>query len=93
MEMARPGALTSAQPLPGARAIDPAALRRIEQPVGVPTLLIWGDHDPHAQVDLTRDLPMWATHGRVAHLPDAGHFSHQEEPERVNQLLTDFLAS
>ncbi len=94
MEMARPGALTSA--LNYYRALvrlTPAALRRMEQPVGVPTLLIWGDHDPYAQVELTRDLPMWATHGRVAHLPDEGHFSHQEEPERVNQLLTDFLAS
>jgi pimeloyl-ACP methyl ester carboxylesterase len=93
-EMARPGALTGA--LNYYRALlrlSPATLQRLAQPVGVPTLLIWGDHDPYAQVELTRDFPSWATGGRLVHLPEAGHFSHQEEPERVNQLLMEWLTS
>jgi epoxide hydrolase 4 len=29
---------------------------------------------------------------RVERLPDASHWVHHDEAERVNQLLTDFLA-
>jgi epoxide hydrolase 4 len=92
-EMARPAALTSG--LNYYRALvglPPADLLRLEQPVRVPTLLIWGDRDPYAHRGLTRHFSRWATAGRLVHLPDAGHFSHQEEPERVNQLLIEWLA-
>jgi pimeloyl-ACP methyl ester carboxylesterase len=61
--------------------------------VSVPTLLIWGDQDPYAQVELTLHFSTWATRGRIEHLPSAGHFSHQEQPERVNQLLTEWLTA
>jgi pimeloyl-ACP methyl ester carboxylesterase len=93
-EMARPGVLTST--LNYYRAVvrlGPTALHRLERPVTVPTLLIWGDRDPYLDVQLTRDFPRWAQDGRLVHLPQAGHFSHQEEPEPVNQLLTDWLAA
>ncbi|MBV9168625.1 MAG: alpha/beta fold hydrolase [Chloroflexi bacterium] len=93
-EMTRPGALTSG--LNYYRALvrlRPADLRRLEQPVSVPTLLIWGDQDPYIDVRLTRDFLRWAPAGRLVHLPEAGHFSHQEEPARVNQLLIEWLAA
>jgi epoxide hydrolase 4 len=93
-EMARPGTLTCA--LNYYRALvrlEPAARRRLERTVSVPTVLIWGDQDPYAQVGLTREFAAWASAGRLVHLPAAGHFSHQEEPERVNQLLTGWLVS
>jgi pimeloyl-ACP methyl ester carboxylesterase len=93
-EMARPGALTAG--LNYYRAVmrlEPAVLGRLAQTVRVPTLLIWGDNDPYAQVELVRDFPSWASAGRLEHLPNAGHFSHQEEPERVNQLLGEWLAA
>jgi pimeloyl-ACP methyl ester carboxylesterase len=93
-EMQRPGALTSALNYYRALArLSREALGRLQRPVTVPTLLIWGDRDPYADVSLTRDFPAWASHGRIEHLPEAGHFAHQEEWQRVNHLLLDWLAA
>lgn len=57
----------------------------------IPSLLIWGDADPI--------IP--AAHGEAAHaampgsrlsvLPGVGHFPQTEEPERVVEILTEFL--
>jgi epoxide hydrolase 4 len=91
-EMARPGALPAA--INYYRALlrlTPAALDRLSHPVRVPTLLIWGDRDPYAAVELTRGFSQWALSGEVVHLPQAGHFSHQEEPERVSNQLAEWL--
>jgi pimeloyl-ACP methyl ester carboxylesterase len=58
---------------------------------GMPTLLIWGEHD--------RVLPV--RHGHLAHacmpgsklevFEDVGHFPHQADPDRFIELLTDFI--
>jgi epoxide hydrolase 4 len=63
------------------------------RPVSAPTLVIWGQRDrylgpklaePHAE-----DVPNL---DRVERLPDASHWVHHDEAERVNELLVDFLA-
>lgn len=58
---------------------------------GMPTLLIWG----------SRDSTIPLEHGRIAHaampgselevFDGAGHFPHLQFPERVLEVLTDFL--
>jgi epoxide hydrolase 4 len=62
------------------------------RPVTAPTLVIWGEGDrylgrtlaePHAE-----DVPNL---DRVERLPDASHWVHHDEAERVNELLVDFL--
>ena len=66
-----------------------AALR----PLKAPTLVIWGDHDGYLGSDLAEpehdDVPNL---DRVEHLPDASHWVHHDEAERVTQLLIDFFA-
>jgi pimeloyl-ACP methyl ester carboxylesterase len=66
-----------------------AALR----PVKAPTLVIWGQRDRFLGEDLAEpdreDVPNL---DRVERLPDASHWVHHDEHERVNQLLTDFFA-
>ena len=77
--------------------IDPRGQRvdardRLYLSEGVPTMLIWGEKD--------RVIPM--THGQQAHelmphsrfeiLPGAGHFSHNDHPERFVALLSEFIA-
>jgi epoxide hydrolase 4 len=63
-------------------------VRRID----APTLVIWGEGDrylgrklaePHAE-----DVPNL---DRVERLPNASHWVHHDEAERVNELLVDFL--
>jgi pimeloyl-ACP methyl ester carboxylesterase len=66
-----------------------AALR----PISAPTLVIWGERDRYLGPELAEpehdDVPNL---DRVERLPDASHWVHHDEHERVNQLLTDFFA-
>ena len=66
-----------------------AALR----PITAPTLVIWGQRDHYLGPELAEpdhdDVPNL---DRVERLPDASHWVHHDEAERVNQLLTDFFA-
>ncbi len=66
-----------------------AALR----PILAPTLVIWGERDRYLGPDLAEpdhgDVPNL---DRVERLPDASHWVHHDEAERVTQLLTDFFA-
>jgi epoxide hydrolase 4 len=66
-----------------------AALR----PISAPTLVIWGQRDRYLGEELAEpdrdDVPNL---DRVERLPDASHWVHHDEAERVNQLLIDFFA-
>jgi pimeloyl-ACP methyl ester carboxylesterase len=66
-----------------------AALR----PVKAPTLVIWGERDGYLTPGLAEpdrdDVPNL---DRVERLPDASHWVHHDEAERVTQLLADFFA-
>ena len=66
-----------------------AALR----PVNAPTLVIWGQRDRYLGPELAEpdhdDVPNLA---RVERLPDASHWVHHDEHERVSELLADFFA-
>jgi len=62
------------------------------RPVDAPTLVIWGQRDRHLSAELAEperaDVPNLE---RVVRLPEASHWVHQDEPERVSQLLVDFF--
>jgi pimeloyl-ACP methyl ester carboxylesterase len=66
-----------------------AALR----PIKAPTLIIWGERDRYLDPELAEpdraDVPNL---DRVERLPDASHWVHHDEHERVTQLLSDFFA-
>jgi pimeloyl-ACP methyl ester carboxylesterase len=63
------------------------------RPIQAPTLVIWGQRDRYLGPELAEpdrdDVPNL---DRVARLPDASHWVHHDEPERVTQLLIDFFA-
>jgi pimeloyl-ACP methyl ester carboxylesterase len=62
-------------------------------PINAPTLVIWGERDRYLGPELAEpdhdDVPGL---DRVERLPDASHWVHHDEAERVNQLLIDFFA-
>jgi pimeloyl-ACP methyl ester carboxylesterase len=62
-------------------------------PISAPTLAIWGERDrylgPVMREPDRKDVPNLE---RVEQLPGASHWVHHDEPDRVNQLLTDFFA-
>jgi epoxide hydrolase 4 len=62
-------------------------------PVKAPTLVIWGQRDAYLGEELAEpehdDVPNLE---RVERLPEASHWVHHDEAERVTQLLTEFFA-
>ncbi|WP_233517536.1 alpha/beta fold hydrolase [Geodermatophilus marinus] len=70
---------------------DPRLLRRALAGVDVPVLLLHGDRDRLVPVSVARDLarryPAW----RYEELPGVGHVPQLEVPERVAELILDWL--
>jgi len=90
--MSKPGAMTAA--LNYYRQL----LRHLPEPatretthVSVPTLLIWGEQDNALGIELTTGLEQWVDDIQVKRIPDSGHWVQQEQPDKVNQLMLDFL--
>jgi epoxide hydrolase 4 len=63
------------------------------RPVDAPTLVIWGQRDKHLGAELAEpDHPDVPNLERVVRLPEASHWVHQDEPERVSELLVEFFS-
>jgi len=64
------------------------------RPISAPTLVIWGQRDGYLGSDLAEpehdDVPNLQG---VERLPDASHWVHHDEAERVNELLIDFFSA
>ena len=82
---------TLARALLGSRAHYQSLLDRIDALRKIPVLIIWGMKDsafkPH-QLDRWQSL---LPHAKVARIEGAGHWPHEEEPERVIEELRCFL--
>jgi pimeloyl-ACP methyl ester carboxylesterase len=92
LALSRPGALTAA--INYYRALFRYTPRRLlgrMPPITVPTLLIWGEQDRYLGLALTEGLDRWVPGLRVERIADASHWVQADAPERVNQLLLDFL--
>jgi pimeloyl-ACP methyl ester carboxylesterase len=59
----------------------------------VPTMVVWGERDSIIPVDHGRDAHERMPHSRFEVIPGAGHFSHNDDPERFAALLSEFIAS
>jgi len=59
--------------------------------IGVPTLIIWGEHDPVIPPELGRRLSKDIPGAELRVLPDCGHVPHHESPSEVAGLLREFL--
>ena len=56
-----------------------------------PTLVVWGAKDGVLRPELAAPDPAWVPNARVELIPDASHWVHMDEPERVNSLVLDFV--
>ncbi len=61
--------------------------------LSVPTLIIWGARDKFFERSLAQESVERCDNGRLVFLEEATHWLHHEEPERVNELIVDFLQS
>lgn len=90
--LARPGALTAAiNYYRAAFRRNPFKATRRMRPLAMPTLVIWGEEDRYLGLPLLDGLERWVQQLRVERLPGVSHWVQNEAPERVNELLLDFL--
>lgn len=61
------------------------------QVIDAPTLVIWGERDRWLGRELAEPDRRWVPHARVERIPDASHWVQADAPERVNELLLQFL--
>ena len=90
--LAQPGAVTAG--INYYRAIvrrGPWKMRHQAGRIHVPTLVIWGEQDRYLGIRLTEGLEHWVPDIRVERIHDASHWIQQDAPDRVSELMADFL--
>jgi pimeloyl-ACP methyl ester carboxylesterase len=60
---------------------------------GMPTLLVWGEHDAIIPISHARQAHAAMPGSRLETFEDAGHFPHHAQPGRFLDVLRDFLAT
>jgi pimeloyl-ACP methyl ester carboxylesterase len=89
--LSQPGALTAGINYYRAAFRHLRRASRNLAPITVRTLLIWGERDRYLSRCLTEGLERWVPGIRVERLPRASHWVQLDAPERVNELLIEFL--
>lgn len=64
----------------------------MKRSTAVPVLHLRGDADPYVLADPVTRSQRYAPHGEYVSVGGAGHFSHEETPDQVNEHLMGFLA-
>lgn len=62
------------------------------QNLQVPALVIFGENDTLVNKDYLDSLPFPAWQNKVFKIPGAGHWVQLEQPEKVNNLMAEYLA-
>lgn len=76
-----------------ARSFAEADLRDVLPRIGVPTLLLYGDQDVRAPLNVAEDLHAAIPGSTLVVLPGVGHVSSVEAADRFNAELRAFLRS
>ncbi len=61
-------------------------------PVQTPAMMVAADSDPVLPLSLTDGMDRWVPDLRIEVIEDCGHWTQQERPGAINDLLIDFLA-
>lgn len=58
--------------------------------IDVPTLLLWGEADQRSPLSVAEAFSVAIPGARLVVIPDAGHMSNMEQPERFNAAVRQF---
>jgi len=72
---------------------SPWKVQRKLRPIDVETQVIWGAQDRYLGVEFAEPPAGWVRGLRFDVLDDASHWVQADRPERVNELLLDFLGA
>lgn len=84
----QPGALTSA--LNYYRAFRSSKVK-VNSTITTPTLIIWGVNDQALESDLAIRAKSFVKNLQIEMISNCGHWAHQENPSRVNELIRSYL--
>jgi len=59
--------------------------------IHVPTLILWGDEDPFVEGRIAEKLTNALPDGRLVRMPGIGRLLPEENPERLGEMLLDFM--
>jgi pimeloyl-ACP methyl ester carboxylesterase len=71
-------------------AMAQADLRDLLPGISVPTLLVWGEQDARSPLSVARQFEEAIPDTTLVVIPDAGHVSNLEQPERFNDAVRAF---
>lgn len=71
-------------------AMAQADLRDLLPEIAVPTLLVWGAQDERSPLSVARQFEEAIPDATLVVLPDCGHVSNLEQPERFNEAVRAF---
>ncbi len=89
-QIAEPGAATAMLNWYRAARLT-EGVSRLDTPIEVPTLVIWGEADVALDLICLYGTERYVTDLRIERLPGISHWVQQHAPERVNALLRGFL--
>lgn len=64
----------------------------LPEKVDAPALMVTAEHDPVLRPELAAGMEARVPDLRTVLVEDCGHWTQQEQPERFNEILLDFLA-
>jgi pimeloyl-ACP methyl ester carboxylesterase/ketosteroid isomerase-like protein len=67
-----------------------ADLRDLLPRIEVPTLLVWGEQDARSPLSVARQFERAIPDTTLVVIPDAGHVSNLEQPERFDEAVREF---
>jgi pimeloyl-ACP methyl ester carboxylesterase len=70
-----------------------SATDRLHLAGNLPTLIVWGERDRMIPVAHARAAAELIEGCRLDVVPGAGHYPHEDEPERFARTLADFVAT
>ncbi len=74
-----------------ARAFAEADLREVLPSIEVPTLLLYGEHDPRSPLHVAAELHDQIPKSELQVIPGAGHMTNYDDPQRFNDAVLTFL--
>lgn len=69
----------------------PSELLNAIEPLNVPIAMAWGQEDPWEDIRKGRDFEKYNAVHEFIELPAAGHCPQDEQPDKVNSLIIDFV--
>jgi pimeloyl-ACP methyl ester carboxylesterase len=68
-----------------------ASQRMLTEPIGVPTMLVMGDHDLALIGGSQDDEKLFSAEFRFEPVAGAGHFVQRQQPETLTKLIVEWL--